>query len=155
MIAASGDLPFATWPLLVAAYFPKYTGPVWSLILLSQLGARIEMDARIVAAWAYIMQKALAGGGQFSTNGAPSGSADCLQGVLCEALVGPGYGRDFRLANALELIQGKQYRQGRWPMEYSYTGKTWLDFGANQQPDKRVTLRARRVLEKAESVIVS
>ena len=36
---------------------------------------------------------------------------------------------DPRLANALSLIREKQDAAGRWPLEYNYTGKTWVDFG--------------------------
>ena len=70
---------------------------------------------------------------------------DLLQNV--EALVGLGYGRDPRLANALAAIREKQDAQGRWPLEYDYAGKTWVDFGAKKQPNKWVTLRALRVLK--------
>ena len=72
---------------------------------------------------------------------------DLLQNV--EALVGLGYGNDPRLANALSMIRGKQDAQGRWPMEYDYSGKTWVDFGRKKQPNKWVTLRALRVLKAA------
>jgi len=70
---------------------------------------------------------------------------DLLQ--IVEALVGLGYGDDPRLANALNLIRNKQDDQGRWALEYSYTGKTWVDFGAKKQANKWVTLRALRVLK--------
>jgi len=70
---------------------------------------------------------------------------DLLQNV--EALVGLGYGADPRLANALTMIRDKQDVQGRWPLEYDYTGKTWVDFGPKKQPNKWVTLRAARVLK--------
>ena len=72
---------------------------------------------------------------------------DLLQ--IVEALVGLGYGRDPRLANALDLIRQKQDAQGRWELEYDYTGKTWVDFGPKKQPNPWVTLRARRVLKEA------
>ncbi|OGO41617.1 MAG: hypothetical protein A2137_02370 [Chloroflexi bacterium RBG_16_58_8] len=72
---------------------------------------------------------------------------DILQ--IAEALARLGYGKDPRLANALQLIRGKQDARGRWPMEYSYAGKTWVDFGPVKQPNKWVTLRARRVLAAA------
>ncbi len=71
---------------------------------------------------------------------------DLLQVV--EALAGLGYGRDPRLANVLELILKKQDGQARWPLEYDYTGKTWLDFGAKKQPNKWVTLRVLKVLKQ-------
>jgi hypothetical protein len=70
---------------------------------------------------------------------------DLLQNI--EALVGLGYGRDTRLKNALSIVRDKQDAQGRWLLEYDYTGKTWLDFGAKNQPNKWVTLRALRVLK--------
>ena len=70
---------------------------------------------------------------------------DILQVV--EALVRLGYGKDPRLANALELIHSKRDNQGLWSLEYDYTGKTWVDFGQKKQPNKWVTLRALRVLK--------
>jgi len=70
---------------------------------------------------------------------------DILQ--IVEALAGLGYGSDPRLANALQLIREKQDDQGRWALEYDYTGKTWVDFGAKKQPNKWVTLRALRILK--------
>jgi hypothetical protein len=72
---------------------------------------------------------------------------DLLQNV--EALARLGYGGDPRLANALDLIREKQDDQGRWPMEYSYTGKSWVDFGPKKQANKWVTLRALRTLKAA------
>jgi hypothetical protein len=70
---------------------------------------------------------------------------DLLQ--LAEALVSLGYGNDPRLSNVLTIILEKQDREGRWLFEYDYTGKTWIDFGKKQQPNKWVTLRALRVLK--------
>jgi hypothetical protein len=261
-------------------YNPKYRATVWSITLLSQLGASIEMDGRLATACSYILEQALTDDGHFTINGAPSGTIDCLQGNLCaalldlgskdprldkafewmarsvtgdgvapiedkeapiryyaykcgprfacgangklpcawgavkamlafsklpiakrtalidkaintgidflfskdpakadypcrnnakpsrnwwkfgfpvfyvtdllqnvEALVGLGYGKDARLKSALAVITNKQDAQGRWLLEYDYTGKTLIDFGAKQQPNKWVTLRALRVLK--------
>ena len=72
---------------------------------------------------------------------------DILQ--IAEGLVGLGYGADPRLANTLELIRSKQDTQGRWPLEYGYSGKTWFDFGKKKEPSPWVTLRALRVLKAA------
>jgi hypothetical protein len=69
---------------------------------------------------------------------------DLLQ--VAEALVALGFGDDPRLANTLEFIRSKQDEQGRWMLEYDYTGKTWVDFGKKKQPNKWVTLRALKVL---------
>ena len=71
---------------------------------------------------------------------------DILQVV--EALVGVGKANDPRLVNALDLIRQKQDDQGRWKLEYEYTGKTWVDFGEKKQPNKWVTIRALRVLKR-------
>ncbi|MGD8405556.1 MAG: hypothetical protein PVJ21_18000 [Anaerolineales bacterium] len=70
---------------------------------------------------------------------------DLLQVV--EALVGLDYADDPRLENALTLIRKKQDANGRWPLEYSYTGKTWVDYGLKKKPNKWVTLRTLRVLK--------
>jgi hypothetical protein len=70
---------------------------------------------------------------------------DLLQ--LVEAAARLGYGKDPRLANAIEVITGKQDEQGRWALEFGYTGKTWLDFGPLKQPNPWVTLRALRTLK--------
>jgi hypothetical protein len=70
---------------------------------------------------------------------------DLLQ--LAESLVGLGYGNDPRLSSTLDFIREKQDPEGRWLLEYDYTGKTWIDFGKKKQPNKWVTLRALRVLK--------
>lgn len=72
---------------------------------------------------------------------------DLLQ--LVEALVALGYGKDSRLENALAVIRSKQDERGRWPLEFSYAGKTWGDYGQKKQPNKWVTLRALRALKIA------
>lgn len=260
-------------------YLPKYMSTVWSIILLGQLGAKVELDPRIERGCQYLVDHALTEHGQFSTSGSPGGTVDCLQGNLCaamldlgfdhprlgqafewmgrsvtgegvapmgtkgtpiryysgkigpdfacgannklacawgaakvmlafsklarerwtplieravergvdflfsvdpaeaayptgysakpsgnwwkfgfpvfyvtdllqivEALVGLGYGGDPRLQNAIELIRAKQDDDGRWPLEYSYAGKTWVDFGEKKATNKWVTLRALKVL---------
>jgi hypothetical protein len=72
---------------------------------------------------------------------------DLLQNV--EALVRLGLGYDSRLARALNYIQEKQDQDGRWSLEYDYSGKTWLDFGPKKQPNKWVTYRAAWVIKNA------
>jgi len=261
-------------------YNPKYRSTVWAIILLAQLGASVEEDQRIAQACHYLLAHALTEGGQFTASGAPSGTADCLQGNLSwalmelgaddprlekafdwmarsvtgegiassedrhaavryyagkcaptfacgsnnrlpcawggvkvmlalgkwpekrrtpaiqraiqqgidfllgvdpaeatyptgysnkpsqnwwkfgfpifyvtdllqvvEALVALGYGDDPRLSRALGLIREKQDGNGRWALDYEYTGKTWVDFGAKKQPNKWVTLRVLRVMK--------
>ncbi|HEX6384989.1 MAG TPA: nitrogen fixation protein NifH, partial [Anaerolineae bacterium] len=72
---------------------------------------------------------------------------DVLQ--ILEVLTALGYGSDPRLANAIELLLGKRDTQGRWPLEYTYNGKTWVDVEEKGKPSKWVTLRALRVLKRA------
>lgn len=72
---------------------------------------------------------------------------DILQ--ITEALVGLGYGQDKRLQNAIQLILNKQDSDGKWPLEYGYSGKTWVDFGSKKMPNKWVTIRALYVLKHA------
>jgi len=273
--------PEGYWAEPGPGYNPKYRSTVWSLIALAQLGASVEADERVDRACAYLLDHGLTTLGQFTMTGTPSGTIDCLQGNLCDALTllgcddprleqafdwmarsitgegiapmsdksaevryyagnrGPlfacganegqacawggvkemlalsrlpedrrapqireairlgagylldhdpaaanypypsyanktsgnwwkfgfpvfyitdllqnvealvrlGYGDDPRLAQALEIIRGKQDAQGRWSLEYDYNGKTWVDFGTKKQPNKYVTLRALRVLK--------
>ena len=72
---------------------------------------------------------------------------DVLQNL--EVLTALGQAQDRRLGHALELVEGKQDGQGRWRLEYSYNGKTWVDIEKKGQPSKWVTLRALKVLKAA------
>lgn len=74
--------------------------------------------------------------------------SDLLQ--IAEAFVELGYGHDPRLSNTLKFIREKQDPEGRWNLEYDYTGKTWIDFGKKKQPNKWVTLRALRTLKRLD-----
>ncbi len=69
---------------------------------------------------------------------------DVLQNL--EALTALGHGADQRLLPAVDLLLSKQDSQGRWKLEYTYNGKTWVDVERKKQPSKWVTLRAARVL---------
>ncbi len=272
--------PAGFWQKPGPGYGPKYKSTVWSLLLLAQLGADIREDERIATACNYLLDQALASGGQFAYNGEPSGTIDCLQGNLCwallklgcddpriqsayewmarsvtgdgiapntdrkapvryyaykcapnfacgannkmpcawgaakvmlafgilpeksrspmidkaiqmgldfflstdlakagfpnglndhpsrnwwkfgfpvfyitdllqvvEALVLLGAGNDPRLESTLNLILEKQDQQGRWALEYDYTGKTWRSYGKLNEPNKWVTLRVLRAIK--------
>lgn len=277
--------PAGFWEKPGPGYGPKYRSTVWAMTLLAQLGARAEADERVAAACRYVLDHALTPLGQFSYNGRPAGTFDCLQGNLCWALTqlgcddgrlltawewmarsvtgegvapagdkqaaksgAPGYSRykcgpcfacgangshpcawgavkvmlafaaipprqrtplieraitagvdfllgvdpataayptaagrapsrswwsfgfpvfyvtdllqlaealvslglaaDARLAGLLALVASKQDSAGRWPLEYVYGSKTWGSFGRKGQPNKWVTLRAARVLQR-------
>lgn len=83
--------PDSYWVEPGPGYLPKYRSTIWSIILLSQQGANIEMDKRIRLACQYLMEHTFNETGQFSSNGPPSGTIDCLQGNLCAALLDLGY----------------------------------------------------------------
>ncbi len=75
--------------------------------------------------------------------------ADILK--LAEALTALGYGADPRLKNTLAWVRNKQDEKGRWPIEYiDRVRKMWVEYGTIGQPNKWVTLRAVRVLKRAE-----
>ena len=84
-------------------YNSKYRGTVWSIILLAQLGAQARHDPRITKACTYLLDHALTVNGQFSINGSPSGTLDCLQGNCCAALLDLGYD-DLRMDAAFEWM---------------------------------------------------
>ncbi len=276
--------PDGYWAKPGPGYNPKYFSTVWSLVLLAQLGAVASLDERLQRAVDYFLEHGLTQFGQITASGAPSGTADCLQGNLCwaltelgctdprleaafdwmartvtgegiaplgeknaplryyagkcgplfacgsndkqscawgaakvmlalarcpvgwrtpqverairqgvdflfstnpltaawpspyapkpsgnwwkfgfpvfyvtdllqiaEALTALGYGQDPRLADTLQLILDKQDSDGRWPLEYDYAGKTWVDFGEKKMPNPWVTLRVLKVLKSARA----
>jgi hypothetical protein len=96
-------------------YNPKYRSTVWSIILLSQLGASATQDERIAHACAYLLDHALTAGGHFTTSGSPSGTADCLQGNLCAAMLDLGY-EDSRLEKAFEWMARSVTGEGVAPV---------------------------------------
>jgi len=71
---------------------------------------------------------------------------DVLQNL--NALLMLGLAGDQRLKNAIELVESKQDDAGRWKMDYTYNGKTWVEIEKKGQPSKWVTLRALSVLKR-------
>jgi hypothetical protein len=97
-------------------YNPKYRATDWAMILLAQLGASISEDERIGNACAYLIEHALNPAGQFSANGSPSGTIDCLQGNLVWALLELGI-EPARLAQAFDWMARSQTGNGVAPAE--------------------------------------
>ncbi|MBN2554445.1 MAG: hypothetical protein JXA97_00780 [Anaerolineales bacterium] len=91
------------WAAPGPGYLPKYRSTVWSLAALAQLGASQKEDVRISAACKYLLEHALMPDGQFTTNGVPSGTIDCLQGNLLAALLDLGC-EDPQLETAFEWM---------------------------------------------------
>lgn len=128
------------WVQPGAGYYPKYRSTVWSIILLAQLGASIEMDERLVTACSYLLEHGLTKDGHFTVNGLPSGTVDCMQGNLCAALLDLGL-QDPRLDKAFDWMARSVTGDGIAPMEDKtapiryYAGKCGPNFacGSNNK----------------------
>jgi hypothetical protein len=108
--------PEGYWVTPGAGYSCKYKSGVWSLIMLSQLGASVDMDERLQHACRYLVDHALAETGQFSVNGTMSGTIDCLQGNLLAALLELGY-QDERLEMAIDWMARSVTGDGIAPLK--------------------------------------
>lgn len=104
------------WVVPGAGYNPKYRSTVWSTVMLAQAGGSVQEDKRIEKACDYVLDRGLTAGGQFSATGAPSGTADCLQGNLCWALLELGC-QDPRLESAFEWMARSVTGEGVAPMQ--------------------------------------
>ena len=132
--------PDGFWDNDGPGYLPKYRSSVWSIILLSQLGAKAELDQRISAACSSYLDRALTKNGQITSNGVPSGTVDCLQGNILGALIDLGY-TDDRLALGFDWMARSLTGEGVEPMSQKkaplryYSGKVGPGFqcGANNK----------------------
>jgi len=102
------------WVKPGAGYSPMYTGTLWAVTLLAQLGADINMDKRIAKACDHVLDHSLTQYGQFTANGSPSGTLDCLQGNLCYSLLDLGC-IDERLDKAYEYMARSVTGEGMAP----------------------------------------
>ena len=93
--------PEGYWVKPGAGYSPKCQGTSWSIISLAQLGGSIEEDKRIGIACSYLLDHALARGGQFSSGGNASKTFNCFQGNMLTSLMDLGC-KDVRLDTAYE-----------------------------------------------------
>lgn len=134
--------PEGYWHQPGPGYYPKYNGTIWSVILLAQLGADMEMDERIEKACSYVLEHSLTAHGQFTIDGRPSGTVDCMQGNLCWALTAIGVS-DERLDKAYDWMARTTTGEGIAPMEDKkaplryYSGKCGPNFACganNKQP---------------------
>ncbi len=102
--------PEGFWVKPGGGYGPKYTGTVWQVIFLDQLGAD-PAHPQVQAACEYILEHAQAIDGGFSYNSAPrrpppSGAAHCLNGNLLAALLGFGLAHDERVRDSVRWQTG-------------------------------------------------
>lgn len=120
--------PKGFWVKPGAGYNPKYFSGVWSLILLSQVGAKITDDDRIKQACQYYLEHAFSKDGSFSYNGTPSGTVCCLEGNMCRALLQLG-STDKRLLQSYEWMARSVIGSG--VKYYAYTCGPGFACGAN------------------------
>lgn len=101
----AAQAPEGWWVAPGGGYGPKYSGTVWSLMFLDQLGAD-GSDPRIQVACEYVLDHSQAHNGGFAWAGAahaarPSNVAHCLNGNLLRALIGFGRLDDERVQRSL------------------------------------------------------
>jgi len=143
--------PDGYWEKPGPGYSPKYRSTVWSLLLLAQLGASMEMDERIVKAVNYYLENALTTYGLISASRAPSGTADCLQGNMCYALLALGC-IDPRLDKAFEWMARSVTGEGIAPMNEKnakiryYAGKCGPLFACGANDKKSCAWGAAKVM---------
>jgi hypothetical protein len=92
--------PDGYWVKPGAGYGPKYTGTVWSLMFLDQMGAD-PRDRRIRKACSYVLQHTQAPNGGFGWQAQNSTVVHCLNGNLLRALIGFGWLDDERVEDAI------------------------------------------------------
>ncbi len=68
---------------------------------------------------------------------------DILRGLDYFASLGSPW--DDRYIDALNVLVGRQRRDGRWPVQQKYSGKVWFDMEKTGGPSRWNTLRALRV----------
>ena len=117
--------PAGFWVKPGHGYGPKYRSTVWAIILLAQLGGSLDEDARIATACRYVLDHALAPGGQFtlSSSGSPSGTLDCLHGNLCWALTQLGC-RDERMLAAWDWLACSVTGEGIAPARSAHADRS-------------------------------
>ncbi|MCB9422481.1 MAG: nitrogen fixation protein NifH [Ardenticatenaceae bacterium] len=108
--------PDGYWVKPGPGYYPKYTGTVWQIIFLAQLGAD-GRDTRVKAAGEYLLEQARAPNGGFSMDAKQTGEVHCLEGNLAAALLDLGWLGDERLAEALDWLARSITGEGIAPAE--------------------------------------
>lgn len=129
--------PRGFWVKPGPGYGPKYSGTVWNLMFLEQLGAD-PADERVQTACRYVMEWTATSTGGFGCSGShlervppPSSAIHCLNGNLLRALLRFGHLDDPRVQAAVDwaarIITGEGV--DRW---YAATPEPGFSCGANE-----------------------
>jgi hypothetical protein len=158
--------PEGYWERSDVLYYPKYTGTVWQIILLAQLGAD-GSHPQVKKACDYLMDHAIGKFGGFSAGNTEAGAIHCLQGNLCKALLDLGFQGDPRLMGAVEWmacsITGSPFHAGGETKEIRYlrsgiSGPGFLCSANDHQPcawgATKAALALAAVPEKLRTPIV-
>jgi hypothetical protein len=102
--------PEGFWVKPGGGYGPKFTGSVWALVTLAQMGADVSHpEVRLAAE--YLLGHTIAPAGWFSYNGTNPGLLHCHAGYLAAAMLDLGMTGDQKVMNAVEwqarLITGE------------------------------------------------
>lgn len=135
----AAQTPEGYWVKPGGGYSPKYTGTVWQVIFLDQLGAD-SADPRVRAACEYVLDHTQAVNGGFSYTAAPrrpppSGTAPCLHGNLLAAMLNLGFANDPRVADAVRfLVDSETAAEGHTYYQSGYSGPTFACAVNGKQP---------------------
>ncbi len=131
--------PEGWWVRPGPGYGPKYTGTVWQLMFLDQLGAD-PADPGVRRACEYVLERTQTasggfgafGGGPRSAPPAPSLAIHCLHGNLLRALIDFGYLDDPRVEAAIEWTATSVTGEGDPRYYLSGTSGPGFACGANE-----------------------
>jgi hypothetical protein len=169
--------PRGFWVKPGPGYAPKYSGTVWNLMFLEQMGAD-PADDRIQAACRYVLDHTTVASGGFGCSGShlerlppPSSVLHCLNGNLTRALIAFGHLDDPRVQAAVgwaaRTITGEEV--DRW---YAYTPGPAFVCGINENlpcawgaakemralaaiPPRRRTARVKRAIALGVEFLLS
>lgn len=145
--------PEGYWVKTGNGYSPKYTGTVWQIIFLAELGAD-PTDERVQRGCEYLLNHNPAVNGAFSCNRppVPSGALHCLSGNLINALYKLGYADDPRVQAALNWQVQAITGEGEFRYYPSGTAGPVFACGANQgQPCGWGAVKALKALSAVPS----
>jgi len=125
--------PEGYWAKLGPGYSPKYTGTVWQVIFLAQLGAD-GVDGRVRAGCEYVLEHSRARCGGFSIQTSSTLLVHCLEGNLVAALIDLGWWGDERLSQATDWLARSITGEGIAPAEDKHASVRYVRSG-NSGPE--------------------